>query len=1697
MDLSSEARDPVEALAEEFIERRRRGESPGLDEYLRRYPHLADEIRELFPALLMMEDLGESSGGSVEAWPREGDRLPEGISLRKIGDYRLLREVGRGGMGVVYEAEQESLGRRVAIKILPAGALMDPRRLRRFQREARSAAKMHHTNIVPVFGVGEHEGTHYYVMQFIQGLGLDDVLDELKRLKETKSGLASGPTESGSRRSDRYDDHDISAADVARSLATGKFAPDEPGRHSRSTQSLTPPLTADWSPSNGSDQVERHLESDRSDSSSSVGSSSDTWSANSGWTTMADSDRGYWRSVARIGLQVAQALDYANRQKIVHRDIKPSNLLLDLKGNIWVTDFGLAKAGGDAEDLTHTGDIVGTIRYMAPERFAGRCDARADIYSLGLTLYELLALRPAFEGSDRHRLIQRVTQVDPPRLRKLNRAIPRDLETIIHKAIAREPERRYSSAEAMAEDLQRLLDDKPIQARRIGPIERLARWCRRNPGVASLAAALVLSLFLGTTVSMMLAMQQTRSARAARFAESQATEQRDLAITAEREAESQAARSRRLLYAADMQLAGHVWENDDGAATKLDNLLEDQVPRPGEEDLRDVAWRLLWTQANNAEAMFHDPHGVQDVTFDSSNHVVSVGSDWKIRAWDPSQPGHPARNIFTPPFPVMEVALAPGGLEAAVLDSTSPRVQLVTLESKLVRLDIELPMIAQKIQFSSNGLWLIITTEDHRTWIHDIRTGEKHAEFQLPHAHPCKDFDVAGDGTTLVLANYPLNSDVAICKLPDETNLLATTAGSTAWKLAVSLDSDRLAWGDSAGKIGLWDLSRAEPLGPELNDTPSNLSEITFSPSGEFLAAGWRNGHLSIWDIDQQRRVARIRAHATAIQKAVFSADGRRIVTSDTDGEIKVWDIHALHADGVLGESTTELFDAKFSPTGETVALAGLDGTLRLYDTRTEVLLHEFPSLEPGQPCFCAAFSSDGRWLAIGRWESEVALIDTETAEEVWRHALPPSRVPSSWDDQFAKSPKGQLASMAFSPDGRWLATGFGSPTYSERDHDQIIGIWDVASGRLVRVLEGHRNYVIAVEFLPDGSSLVSAAKDGTIRFWSVGSWREERVLRDPSRSAYWSLTLAPDGTHLAAGDEHGAIVIWDITTNQYRKLTGHGNFVSGVSFAPSGRTLASASWDGTVKLWDILAGRETLTLSGHTHWVLSVEFDSTGDWLVSASMDRTARILHAKSLTAIDRSREEVDPALRARRLVARGRWEDAITFLMQAVETYPDQPLPWGQLAECRLQLGQIDGAAEAYAEALERMPISAHRSYETEHDSPQMRLCLELPLRPGLFERALELRPDDPRLLIALGLTLAREEEWESALRAFQRASFLGASSAYAPAHACLLLLTEDESGYRELVARMIDEAGDTEDFLHLSNLSRTASLALAATRNSAPLVRWGERAVRIQPNAWTKHAMGLAFHRAGRHQEAVAAFLESEDSGAWRGNVTNWLGLTLAYHALGNETEARRWWARATEYLEQTAIERYDEPGRLPVFYWLEALILHREAEKLLGQAARLASGDREDRDPGNHDVAKTPADDSGDSEPEQADLGERFEIDPTLLDDYVGQYRHAPNFIVAIVRREDELILIAPPPRDRDFPLVPRDATTFTMDVEPVKTVEFVQPAEGAPHEMIVTLDNGARVRAPRVSQDSPESPESPETSSPLSPRSDPVEQENL
>jgi tetratricopeptide (TPR) repeat protein len=421
---SSELAELIDGLAA----RLQAGEVVDLEAVAREHPGHAEELRRLLPALGALDELsrsGDDRHSGVAPCPAAAAEPLTGV----LGDYRILREVGRGGMGVVYEAEQVSLGRRVALKVLPFAAALDSRHLQRFHNEARAAAGLHHSHIVPVYGVGCERGVHYYAMQFIDGPTLADLLAQLRRAAERQAAPADA------------------------------------------TVAHPPPEGAEAVPAGAETPLAAALSTER-----------------------AGRGREYYRTVARWGVQVAEALDYAHQVGVVHRDVKPGNLLVEHRGQVWVTDFGLAHILSEAS-LTATGDLVGTLRYMSPEQALAKrvvIDHRTDIYSLGATLYELLALRPVFGGSDRQELLRQIAFEEPVPPRRLQRSVPAELETIVLKALEKNPQERYATAQELADDLGRFLEDHPIRARRPGVVQRLRKWGRRYRLAVNVAAACLL-----------------------------------------------------------------------------------------------------------------------------------------------------------------------------------------------------------------------------------------------------------------------------------------------------------------------------------------------------------------------------------------------------------------------------------------------------------------------------------------------------------------------------------------------------------------------------------------------------------------------------------------------------------------------------------------------------------------------------------------------------------------------------------------------------------------------------------------------------------------------------------------------------------------------------------------------------------------------------------------------------------------------------------------------------------------------------------------------------------------------------------------------------------------------------------------------------------------------------------------------------
>jgi hypothetical protein len=427
------------------------GIPPDVDAWIAAHPDLATELQEYAESLQLVHRLTAGMrNANADSTVGGATTLVAPTGSQQLGDFEIIREIGRGGMGIVYEARQISLNRRVALKVLPFASMLDDRQIARFRNEALAAAQLHHPHIVPVYAVGQERGVHFIAMQYVAGQSLEQAI----------AGLRAAQGEPHSHPASRPPLGDSAASTV--SLAARDMETDDAG----SVLSQGPIRTS-----------------------------------------------GHCDTAARLIMEAADALHHAHECGVIHRDVKPSNLLLDSRGKIWVADFGLARTSASS-GVTVSGDLLGTLRYMSPEQAAGRAalvDGRADVYSLGATLYELLTLRPVHEGDDRQAVLHRIEHCEPASPRATNSAIPYDLETIVLRALAKSRDERYGTARDLADDLKRFLSGQAPTARRPTLVDHAVRWVQRRRKAAALAAAALLTVTLVTTTAAVLVTREKAS----------------------------------------------------------------------------------------------------------------------------------------------------------------------------------------------------------------------------------------------------------------------------------------------------------------------------------------------------------------------------------------------------------------------------------------------------------------------------------------------------------------------------------------------------------------------------------------------------------------------------------------------------------------------------------------------------------------------------------------------------------------------------------------------------------------------------------------------------------------------------------------------------------------------------------------------------------------------------------------------------------------------------------------------------------------------------------------------------------------------------------------------------------------------------------------------------------------------------------
>jgi WD40 repeat protein len=790
--------------------------------------------------------------------------------------------------------------------------------------------------------------------------------------------------------------------------------------------------------------------------------------------------------VARVGVQVADALAYAHRQGILHRDIKPANLLLDAAGAVWVTDFGLAKT--EEEALTHTGDLVGTIRYMAPERFAGVCDARSDLYALGLTLYELLLLRPAFGASDRLRLLDQVRESAPARPRSVDPRIPRDLETISLKAIAKEARQRYPSADRLAEDLRRFLKGEPTLARPVGALERTAKWARRRPALAALLAVSVLALaaLLGGGAWFTLELNAARldAVDAAQRANS------SRALAEKREGEA-----RFNQYVAQMNLVQREYET--GNIDQVRALLEVQIPlEPAATDYRSFEW-YYWQRMSHRELLTLKGHTseVHCVAYSPDDRrLASVSDDGTVRVWD-AVSGQQLLTLQGHTGWQRGLAYSPDGRRLASAGDRTVHVWDAASGRELLSLNGH-EGIVFRLTFNPDGRRLASGSYDGSVRVWDATSGQLLLTVQ-GHSGPVHGVAFGPDGRRLASAGVDRTVrvwDAASGQLLFSLQGHTRTVGAVAY----SRDGQRLASAGHDHTVRVWDAVSDRNL-LALQGHTGTPHSVAYSPDGRRLASASYDRTVRVWDAVSGQQLLSLKGHTSEVHCVAYSPDGRRLASASVDSTVRVWDAASGQQLLTLQGHMAPVHGVAYGPDGRRLASAGNDQTVRVWDATSGQQLLCLKG--HADQVFGVAYSPDGRQLASVSKDRTVRVWDAATGGQL--HCL--------------KGHTDPVTCVAYSPDGRRLASG---------GVDWTVRVWDVASGQALLTLTGHRFTVWGVAFSPDGRRLASVG-DCTVRVWEAASGQQLLALQR-GRSGTEAVAFSPDGRRLASGNTDRTVRVWE-----------------------------------------------------------------------------------------------------------------------------------------------------------------------------------------------------------------------------------------------------------------------------------------------------------------------------------------------------------------------------------------------------------------------------------------------------------------------------------------------------------------------------------------------------------------------------------------
>jgi WD40 repeat protein/serine/threonine protein kinase len=1129
-DILADAETLDERLAEqvaELAERVARGETLDLGRLEKECPLEAQKLHRLLPAIRLLSELADE-----EATEDHGPWFARPPDV--LGDFRLGREIGRGGIGVVYEATQISLGRRVAVKVLPPSSLLDPRQLRRFEIEAQAAAALQHPNIVPVFAYGTERGVPFFAMRLIEGRNLAEVVNGLIQ------GNASG---------------------------------------------LSP------------------------------------------------------REVAELGRQAAEALDYAHRHEVLHRDIKPSNFLVDSQSRLWIADFGLARVRGDS-DLTASGDVLGTLRYLSPEQAKGSraaIDGRSDVYGLGATLYELLTLRQVFEGVDRAELLIKILSDEARFSRALDGAIPIDLKTIVLKALAKDPCERYATAGHLAADLTLFLADQPILTRPKSIFQRITKQTRRHwraIATAGLLTGLVMFFSIAATL---------RSNSTLRAINQRLQVEKD-------RADRHALMADRHALGAQLRLAAQAIDN--GQRERAQEILRDIPLNTGAEASTSFAWRYLWREARREIVVLAGPaprfagmalapdgkllatsidssglqvrdavtgSGIRDMekvsgqietpTFSwdgsllaAAHRTADPGSPDGFSIWNVASGRHLVRlpmgrdhpNLFCHFLRSGRFLGSDGILETRIwtladrtaapllvddsdrpsaLDSAAASGELLTLETahilylhepyagKSTRpLKIEAPRENISIfECSKNSVTVAaVSATGNKLTLWDGQTGNLRATYAIPP-------DVYRLG---------LSPDGATVALVDKTESVHILDGKTGM----------------TRRVGFPSAVHPRPTGIAFSADSGRLATVVFG-----IANGNDPDPVSIWDVATLRRLATFPGRPEELGPLAFTPDSRALLISSKTG-VRRW--HWMPADDDAQRRPAghqdEAWSLAFSPDGGTVVTGSDDSkpdpTIKVWNNTSGRLTRAWNG---GHGTVAAlAWSPDGQVIASGHLigQANVRLWDATSGTALGT----------------LKGHTDRVRAVIFSRDGKTLATA---------GADGTVRLWDVASRRERFTLSGHADTVHSIAYSPDGKRLASAGNDGDVRLWDLPADGEPvsspQILRN--RANLMAVAFAPDGKTIAAADDMGSVTIWDLErATPLRLIHSDGEKLFQLAFTGDGAVLAAAGKQGSIGFWDPMTGQELMTLAAHRGQINGLAFSPDSSILGSVAHDGSVRLWRA-----------------------------------------------------------------------------------------------------------------------------------------------------------------------------------------------------------------------------------------------------------------------------------------------------------------------------------------------------------------------------------------------------------------------------------------------------------------------------------------------------